>query len=144
MNNEVTVPQTPQEAFQQKIQDRLREDVGSLIPDEVIAEMTKKAINDMFFTRRGSVDAYGRPQIKELSWFEKEVEEQTRAKVRQALSDYMKENGKELVKNAADAIAKKAPEILATFLIEGIVNSATGYSYSLTDTLRAILQGKPL
>jgi hypothetical protein len=38
--------------FEAKLKDRIREDIAELIPDEVLAEMIRKTINDQFMQTR--------------------------------------------------------------------------------------------
>lgn len=42
----------PMEAFTERLKTKLRDDIGSMLPDEVIAGMVQKVINEEFFTKR--------------------------------------------------------------------------------------------
>lgn len=42
----------PMETFMQRVKTKLRDDIGSLLPDEAVSEMVQKVINDEFFTKK--------------------------------------------------------------------------------------------
>lgn len=44
--------QTPMEAFQEKLKAKMRDDIASLLPDDVVASMVQKVINDEFFAKK--------------------------------------------------------------------------------------------
>lgn len=71
------------EDFQGLMVERLRADVGKLIPDEKLAELVEQVIQKMFFTRKETTSEYGSRISEEPSWFEVEVEKllQERARV---------------------------------------------------------------
>ena len=137
--NDIVKPITPQEAFQQKLADKLRDDIGSLIPDEVLAEMVKKAMQEMFFTSRKESDGYGRTNYYP-SWFEKAVEELLRDRMRQEIDSYMKKNGEALIEQAATAIAQQAPVILGALFLHAITNSGQSWNFSFTAMVSEVLQ----
>jgi hypothetical protein len=40
---------TPMQTFTQKVEEKIRNDIAKMLPDEVIAEMVKKATHSLFF-----------------------------------------------------------------------------------------------
>lgn len=55
--------------FQQKVMDKIREDIGKLLPEEVVQALFQKALDQEFFTPRTvKSDSYGRTEQKP-SWF---------------------------------------------------------------------------
>ena len=57
----------PMETFIERVKGKLRDDIGSLLPDEAVSEMVQKVINDEFFAakrvRTGGTDYH--PQYGE-------------------------------------------------------------------------------
>lgn len=48
----MTTALTAQQAFEAKMMDRIRENIGELIPDAALAEMVKRAMRELFFEER--------------------------------------------------------------------------------------------
>jgi hypothetical protein len=42
----------PMETFMERVKQKLRDDIGSLLPDEAVSDMVKKVVNDEFFAKR--------------------------------------------------------------------------------------------
>ena len=49
----------PMETFMERVKGKLRDDIGNMLPDEVVAQMVKRVIEDEFFTAK-RVPAPGR------------------------------------------------------------------------------------
>lgn len=66
---------TPQQSFEEKVIDRLREDIGELIPDEVLADMVNKCMKKLFFTGKEVKNNWGQHVRTEPPLIEKTVKE---------------------------------------------------------------------
>src|SRR5580698_1104647 len=88
---------TPQQQFENSIKDRLRKDIGDLLPNEVLAELVKKAIEDMFFVKRTTRDSYGYTTTS-VSWFEEEVAKQMKTQIAETIKAHFIENGRIIAK----------------------------------------------
>mgnify|MGYP001596933183 CR=1 FL=1 len=42
---------TPMETFLERVKAKLRDDIGSLLPEEAVADMVKRVVEDEFFTK---------------------------------------------------------------------------------------------
>lgn len=135
---------TPQQQFEQKIIERLRADIGNLLPDNVLSSLVEKAIENMFFIRTERETSYYK-KVVEPSWFEKEVEKQLQANIVIAVQAYFKEHAPELIQQASAAIAADAPKLLAAFFISMLQSNANGMGWQLSTWLQQTLQniGKP-
>jgi hypothetical protein len=60
------VPTDPMAEFQQKLRERVRNDIRELLPEEAIAALVQKAVNDEFFEKRMVRDGSG--------WNERQVQ----------------------------------------------------------------------
>lgn len=54
-----TTALTPQQSFQKKLEDRIRENIGELMPDEALQEIVAKAVQKAFFDPVIKTDRYG-------------------------------------------------------------------------------------
>ena len=67
---------TSMQSFQERLQNKVRDDIAAMLPDEVIAEMVKKATHQLFFERTTETisEGYGRSRVVEKpSMFEQLV-----------------------------------------------------------------------
>ena len=89
MSNELTPIQT----FQERITEKIRKDIGELLPEEAIKALFDKAIADTFFTPK---DGYGREQP---SWFTREIIKVAEPILNKAVAEYV-ESHKEVIQAA--------------------------------------------
>lgn len=43
---------SPMQTFQEKVKDKIRDDIGALLPDEAINELVARVVDEEFFTKR--------------------------------------------------------------------------------------------
>jgi hypothetical protein len=128
---------TPQQTFEKTVTDKLRADVGGLIPDSVIAEMVTKAINNMFFTKVQTGSGYH--QRIEESWFEKEIGTIYKTQIDVQIKKYMEEHKEDVEKMILEFIKEKAPLMIATYFAQVISGSANNMSYDLSNHIKNFL-----
>lgn len=119
---------TVQQQFEDKIKDKLRKDMGDLMPDEVLSKLVEKATNDIFFNRERERDTYGREHGREESWFDKEVKEKLQKSVNEAVQKIVKEQEEEIKKVITKAFTDDMPKMVSSLLI-GILQNQ-GYQLS--------------
>ncbi len=100
---------TTEQAFQEKIKDRLAEDIGGLMPDELLAEMVKRSIDDMFFGKD--------------KWFGKEVQTLLEAQIKDSIQHYFAENQEKIIADIKESLKERVPELAATY-IQGVLSGA--------------------
>ena len=76
----VAKPDDPAKEFERWVIEKIRTDIGSLIPDAVLAELAQKAIQETFFTPTWVPNpdrGYGRPDRVQTgpSWFQTAIHE---------------------------------------------------------------------
>lgn len=104
---------TPQKAFEEKVKDRLREDIGTLIPDEVLAEMVQKAIKEIFFSSKGE----SWQSTYEPSWFKKEIDSLMRSKINAYVEEAIEKQRTLIEKLSVEIISEQMPYlIVSTFM----------------------------
>ena len=114
---ELTKPteETAQQRFEQKVRDRLREDIGELLPDDVLAELAAKAMHTMFFEKRVKPDPHGyrHRDTVQPSWFEEYVERRMRERLRVFVGEWMRDNEQQLRETFALTMRAVMPELVA-------------------------------
>lgn len=129
MTKEITTSKT----FEENLKERLREDVGRLMPDEKLSELVEKGVQNLFFTRRTSGDSWNKRE--EPSWFEKEIEKLLTASVQNAVKKYMDENGPDLLKKATDIITARGPELLGALVLKAFRDSDQNIGSLITQVM---------
>lgn len=91
-----TATGNPMEDFKQRVLDKLKNDIGSLMPDAVLAGLVQQAVKDTFFTERTipkpDRGGYSTETIKAPSWFMQEVTTQIEPKLKDAVKLYVETN----------------------------------------------------
>ncbi|MDF0750338.1 hypothetical protein NLU14_08850 [Marinobacter sp. 71-i] len=74
MSNDITTNKSPMEEFQDRVKDKLKADIGSMLPDDVLAQLTQRAVDEQFFKERRAPNprGYG-SDVARPSWFVEEV-----------------------------------------------------------------------
>lgn len=80
-------PTDPMAEFQAKLKDRVRDDIRDLLPDDAVAGLVKKAVEDVFFTPRivKATGWSGRDEERP-SWFVEEVTKAAEPIIRAAVA----------------------------------------------------------
>lgn len=117
-----------QQAFEEQIKNRLREDIGKFMPDEQLSKLVSEAINKIFFTK--TVDNYGRSTP---SWFEQEVNSLFSAKIKEEITRFMENNQEEVARQISEGISSTVPAILGAMISTLISNTQYDFSRFVGD-----------
>ena len=136
---------TPQQNFEEKIKARMRENIGDLMPDEVLAEMVKKALNEMFFTRREKKgnSHYSRTEVLP-SWFEDEVVKELKDKVLIEVKTAINEKRDEIKKAAIELITTNLGTMVAKTICDVITGVPQTISMNIQQEIYNNLRNKGL
>lgn len=134
---------TPQQLFESKIKDRIRESIGDLLPDEVLAEMMKKAMQEMFFTRKEDQPDRYSPKVIKPSWFEDAVHSSLKSHVEDHLKRWLAENGAELTKVIQEYLVQNSPQIIAAFFVGVLQNQTWSVSSNVLSGMMESLRQNP-
>jgi len=114
MKNEITTKQT----FEEKLSERIKKDIGDLIPDEDLQEVVKKAMDKAFFHEKINYDNYNREKSREMPWIVNHVKSLTEERIDAAIKKWIAENDKavnEMVKGIIEeGITKVCLQSLTT------------------------------
>jgi hypothetical protein len=90
----------PMEDFRKRVLDKLKTDIGSLMPDEVLAGLVQQAVMDTFFKKervpKPGRAHYSTDTVEVPSWFAAEVSVQIEPKLKSAVAAYIEEHKVEI------------------------------------------------
>lgn len=136
----------PMETFMERVKAKLRDDIGSLLPDEAVQAMVEKVINDEFFTKK-RVPAPGRS-----SWSNETIEQPT--EFQQMVIAAAKPI---LERKALELIAARAPELekaitdamnggLMKFAVQAFdqlfAQALSGHAWHIENVVRQAMEAK--
>ncbi len=90
MSGEVATTGNPVEQFQTRILDKLKADIGGLMPDEVLRGLMTRAVEEQFFKTRTVKDGYN--TVEKPSWFVEEVGKHAKPIIEQITRDWLEVN----------------------------------------------------
>lgn len=98
---------SPMESFQKQLADRLRDDIGKLLPDAVIQAQIENVLHEML-TRRPviKVERYNEPAVLGPSEIEKAVAKQLDLLLARTVADWVDSNKDALMVYAAAEMSK--------------------------------------
>lgn len=127
-----------QQTFQEKLEDRIRKDIGDLIPDEALAGMVKKAIERAFFEER-EVDAGYYSKKTTIPWIVKLAQEQVDKRVKEQVEVWFTNNSAVVMERVQEYLDKGlATSVIRAFdSILGVhLNGLAGQFQTTIDNLR--------
>lgn len=134
---------TPQQSFEEKVKDRLRENIGDLMPDEILQDMVKKAMQEMFFTRRDKKgDGWGARTEVFPSWFEDEVSTRLKERVLEEAKMAIEAKRPELQEIISKLISEKMPEIILNGIIGVISQVSVNSNYTIRDEIIGMMRSR--
>ena len=107
-------------SFEDVIIQKLRKDIGELMPEEALKKIVNIAIERMFFERKQK-STYSSEQNP--SWLEAEVSALMKVSISEQVRIYLKEHPEEVEKAIKQAIGKGVTDMLAN-AINGIMHQA--------------------
>ena len=100
---------SPMESFKEKVQNKLKDDMADMLPDDVLAKLVEEAVKDLFKERRRE-GTYG--WQSEHSWLQELVRQYAEGRIRTAVDAYIKEHDAELRVLIHDAVAELMPSLV--------------------------------
>lgn len=118
MGSEVTKPMTPMEDFQFRVVEKLKVDIGSMLPDEVLQGLTQKALNETFFQPRVMGEGWNKKESP--SWFVEEVTRLAKPLLEAEVKRFVDEN-QEVLKTALNTfLTQNNLMLVAISHLEGV------------------------
>jgi hypothetical protein len=82
---------TAEAEFQEKMKERMRAAMGDLMPNEVLAGIVARGIDEAFFKPNVTKDYYGRDE-RHPSWLVQFIAKETKDQVAKAVEEWVKSN----------------------------------------------------
>lgn len=99
MGTDVDVQRDPMEDFRHRVKEKLKADIGEMMPDAALNELVRRAVDETFFQPRVVKDSYGRIESSKPGWFVEEVTKVASPMLAAAVNKYVNDN-EETIKKA--------------------------------------------
>jgi hypothetical protein len=97
---------TPAEAeFQERMKERMRQAMGDLMPDDVLARIVAEGIDEAFFRPRRTKDRYGLHEVESPSWMAEFLRAEMEKRAERAARDWFAANGEKVEAALREATA---------------------------------------
>lgn len=140
MSGPAALPGGPMAALQQKLAEKIRADIGELLPEELVREMVAQEARAFFFepTVVRTVDSYGREtKATTPSAFQVVVRELALPMIEQAVKAEVNARAKEIDKAIREAIVGESSHLLVAAAVAGVVrNTLTGLAGEIVQDLQ--------
>lgn len=135
----MTVPATekdnsPLAQFREKVAERIRADIGDLMPDEMLQEIVKQSIEAELNRPIGG-------EYSKTPWLQTEVRKHIGDKVHAEARRQIEEKEKEIGAMLADEIRKQLPEMMATIFLTLIKGQAWQMESALANFAQKMRNG---
>jgi hypothetical protein len=90
---------TPMQTFEEKVKNRLKETIADMLPDDALAALVQRAVDEQFFKERVYGDQYNRKTYP--SWFVEEVADLAKPIIEEHIARAFEER-KDEIKKAID------------------------------------------
>ena len=108
---------SPEALFRAKITERIRSDIGELMPDEMLRSVVTDAINaELYRDTRPSSQSWGKPQ----PWVQIAVEKAISKSLSEFVQKELEERDDELRQMFAEHLKDALPQLLSHLLIEAM------------------------
>lgn len=121
---------TPAKLFQAKVAERIRSDLGDLMPDEMIRQLVEDSIRAELY-RNTNTRAYGEPQ----PWIKDEVRKACGEKIRQFAQEALEGHEGEIQALVKETIKDHVPDFLAGMMVGAIKGTANTIEFSLQNQM---------
>ena len=117
---------TPQQTFEEKIKDRIRADIGDLIPDEMLREMVKRSLEDFFFKDTEHQKTYGGIE-KRPGWFHNFLKGRLERRLDKMIYRHIVNNGQQMIALIEADFIKEAPRIIMAAFVKNLMEAPVSY-----------------
>jgi len=127
---------TPQQTFEQNMKDRIRQDIGELMPDDVLTEMINQGVRSAFLEDRKTHDSYGRSTTKP-PWIVDLLVELLDEKMREQTAQWIVDNDQLII----DSFGNRIDERLASSVVKAFDNIFRQQIYELGSRVTETIEG---
>lgn len=112
----------PQQAFEENLKERIRSDIGNLMPDEVLKQMIEKVLEDAFLkktqVRTNPNDRFATPQYEEVPCeLYKFIKEMLKEAAYKAATEWVEKNGEKILEQVMPVVNQDLEKILFSAIL---------------------------
>lgn len=112
--------------FKDRVLDKLKVDIGSLMPDEALSELVQQAVKETFFEDKVIKNNYGQVTSTEKSWFVKEILSLLEPKLKEAADKFVNDNASKTKQAIKDYLTEERLQVTTAIIIASMArNNAT-------------------
>lgn len=141
MGNEIATNKNPMEEFQDRVKDKLKADIGSMLPDEVLSQLTQRAVDEQFFKEREVVTGgWNSRTEKRPSWFVEEVAKIAEPIIRQHIEHFIETHKQDIEAAIEQYISEQNLTLTASTMIASQMSS---HMYTHVDMIMQTILNHP-
>lgn len=115
----------PMKEFQDKLKQRVRDDIRDLLPDDAVAGLIKKAVEDMFFTPRIETEpGWNGRTVQKPSWFVEAVSVAAKPIIEAAVKRVVDEHPAEVSMVIAEFLDSNKLTVQTTSILTSMLSGA--------------------
>jgi hypothetical protein len=118
MSNLQVTQEDPIQRFQNSVKDKIKANIADALPDDVIAALFQRSVDEQFFKPVEKKDNYGYSRGVEPSWFMQEVKVLAEETIKTKTAEWF-DNNKCVVDKAMETLLK--PEVLTSFVMHSLI-----------------------
>lgn len=120
-------PVDPIDAFRKKVAERIRSDIGDMMPDDMLQKICHDAVKSELY------QAGDTP----MPWIRDEISELIGRTVKECAHNYINEEAATITKLVEDAFKEQLPKMMAHMFIEVMKGNTQNLSYEIQNILQA-------
>lgn len=136
----------PMETFMERVKAKLRDDIGSLLPDEAVQAMVEKVVNDEFFTKktvRNNPGSYHDHSTREVpSEFQRMVIDAAKPILERKALEIVAARVPELEKAISDAMNGGLMKFAVQAFDQLFAQALSGHAWRIEDVVRQAMEAK--
>ena len=143
MSNELTNTKNQMDEFRERVTEKLKHDIGEMLPDNVLEQLTQRAVDEQFFKEREVVvnpGSWSSKTEKRPSWFVEEVGKIAEPIIREAIEKFIDKH----IDDIESAINKYVSEQNLTITASAMVASQmSSHMYTNVDMIVQSIMNHP-
>ena len=131
MTNDIVDPDDlpdPIKQFREKVADRIRDDIGNLMPDAMLEQIVKQSIDDILNEPTGD-------RWHTQPWLKMTIRNAISERVKQEAQMQISQREAEIHKTMTEAIRDQLPELISMVLVTILKGQASSLEYAIQNTI---------
>lgn len=143
MNNELSASKNPMDEFRERVTEKLKHDIGEMLPDEVLQQLAQRAVDEQFFKEREvvtNVGGWNSKTEKRPSWFVEEVAKIAEPIIRSHIEQFIEAHKADIEAAIDKYISEQNLTLTASTMIASQMSS---YMYGNVDMIIQAIMNHP-